>query len=245
MAKFKVLQEVIPGDGIFTLVTGLPEKGTVDPDTGKPYGTDDLRSWFREEILAWIRDNEKKIRGKKLRFFGGNLLVNGFVAGFATAKVGASAIQVSLPAAPGTPWQQVEWMTVVELGELPVVFEPGHVVRARVFGHEVSGLVIRAASLGGQFQLCTRENREQVWVAKNDIFAYEGVIPIREEDYYAEQPRYRRPRGEAAPQSGQMVRFQLFGREAEGRVTAVRPASFNAVHGSGQVASLVPVDNII
>ena len=233
LSRFDVLVGVDVTPETITIASKLP-------DQGAGYNTNDLRRWFKESLHEWLLANAAKVKGRTVRFSGPNTLPATLYAGIAVAKLGAASVQVSERGG--------GWLTVAAHNDpeapLPVVYEPGHVVRARAFGHEVSGLVIRAASLGGQFQICARENREQVWIGNADVLSYEGVIPPREENIYAEQPKYRRPRG-SAPNMGATVRFQLFGRNAEGRVTATRPNSFNAVHECGHVASLVPIDNII
>jgi hypothetical protein len=124
------------------------------------------------------------------------------------------------------------------------------VVRARVFGHELSGLIVRATSLGeegGKCQLCGRENREQVWVPRRDILAFERWLSASEAREFFEMPEYRRPFENPNLRNGEKIRFRVFGKEASGRVTAVRNASFNAVDedGSDHWASLVPLDNFI
>lgn len=131
---------------------------------------------------------------------------------------------------------------------LPVVYEPGQVVRAQVFGHEVSNLVICSFSLGEQFQLCGTDNREQVWVAKTDIVRFERRLSRYEESSFSEIPHFRKPFDDLGCRNGNHVRFVLFGKSCTGRITAIRPASCNIVSDTGngheQVAVLVPLDNV-
>ncbi len=216
-----------------------------NPDRGVGYDTNDLRKWFKEDFLHWLVENGETVKGKTLRLSGSAALANGIFFGFSVAKLGAERVQQSTM----TPGQ---WLTIAAHDDpeapLPVIYEPGQVVRARVFGHEVSNLVIRSYSLGDQFQLCGTDNREQVWVAKTDIVRFERRLSRREESSFHEIPRFRKPFDDLCLRNGNSVRFILFGQSCTGRITAIRPASCNivAVSGNGheQVAVLVPLDNV-
>lgn len=235
----------------FQVISGITaEYNTItvnvqNPDRGAGYDTNDLRKWFKEDLLRWLVENGETVKGKTLRLSGAAALPNGIFFGFAVAKLGAERVQQSTM----TPGQ---WLTIAAHDDpeapLPVVYEPGQVVRARVFGHEVSNLVIRSYSLGDQFQVCGTDNREQCWVAKTDIIRFERRLSRYEESSFSEIPHFRRPFDDLGVRNGNHVRFILFGKSCTGRITALRPASCNIVAESGngheQVAVLVPLDNV-
>lgn len=238
LPKFEVLKGVAVNGSIITVETQLPDRGL-------GYSMEDLRKWFKQNLHLWLLEHAEEVRGKTVRFSGPNTLPAALYGGIAVAKLGAERVQISTP-------NPNEWLTVAAHDDreapVPVVYEPGHVVRARVFGREVSNLVIRSYSLGDQFQLCGMENREQVWVAKRDILRFERRLSRYEERNFSEIPKYRKPFDDLGLKNGQRVRFTLFGCESTGRISALRPASCNIVAESGegteQVAVLVPLENI-
>lgn len=237
LPRFKVLVGVEVNGSTITVTSKLPDRGA-------GYNMDQLRRWFKEDFHCWLLENSGRVKGKAVRFSGPNTLPGSLYSGISVAKLGAERVQVSTPV-PG------EWLTVAAHDDpeapLPVVYEPGHIVRARVFGEEIPGLVVIANGIGGTFQLTGEENAERVWVSRKDILGYEGSISLSREELFAEQPRYRY-RGDTPVHSGQTARFRLFGRTVSGRVTALRAASFNALYergGANQTAALVPFGNVI
>lgn len=236
LPKFDVLKGVAVNGSIITVETQLPDRGL-------GYGMEDLRKWFKQGLYAWLLEHADEVRGKTVRFSGPNTLPAALYGGIAVAKLGAERVQISTP-------NPNEWLTVAAHDDreapVPVVYEPGHMVRARCFGKEVWNLIIRAVALGDQFQLCSEKNREQCWVRKQDLVRFERMLRPYEEGRFSEIPRYRRPFDDLGVRNNQRVRFALFGHEVEGRVTATREASCNIIaeDGSGHTAVLVPLDNV-
>lgn len=237
LPRFKVLTGVEVSEGTITVKSVLPDRGA-------GYDLNQIRRWFKEDFHRWLVENGSAVKGKTVRFSGPNTVPGSLYAGIAVAKLGAERVQVSSQTSG-------EWIPVASHDDpeaaLPVVYEPGHIVRARVFGEEVSGLVVIANGIGGTFQLTGQENAERVWVSRKDILGYEGIISSSRESFFAEQPRYRH-RGDCPVHSGQTARFRLFGRTVSGRVTALRAASFNALYERGstnQTAALVPFGNVL
>ena len=212
----------------FAVLTGVEVVGntitinTALPDRGLGYNTDDLRKWFKEDLLRWALEHGGEVRGKVVRLNGPTTVPAAVFAGVLVNELYAERIEQST-IKPG------EWLIIAAHNDreapLPVRYKPGHVVRAQVFGHEVPNLVIRGYSLGDQFQLCGMDNREQVWVAKADILAFQRRLARYEESKFNEIPRFRKPFEDLGLRNGQRVRFMLFGNSCTGRVSAIRPAS--------------------
>lgn len=210
-----------------------------------------IQATFWEQMDHWVSEHGSEVAGKAVYFDGAILAATmGTAAGGLFYELRATEVFIRDTGQkdPNNPDKKF-WTRVLNKNRRPWSIRQGQVVTARVFGHEVSGLVVRAASLGangGQYQLCAMQNQEQVWVGRGDVLRFERWLSLREEAGFFEIPRYHRPFNDPGARNGSRVRFFVFGKSCTGRVTAIRPASCNIVaeDQSGQVAVLVPLDNI-
>lgn len=107
----------------FDVVSGITVEGNTitvnvqNPDRGAGYDTNDLRRWFKEDLLRWLVENGETVKGKTLRMNGAAALANGLFFGFAVAKLGAERVQQSTM----TPGQ---WLTIAAHDDPDGHFDP-------------------------------------------------------------------------------------------------------------------------
>lgn len=240
----EILKSVQVDGNSITFVTTLPPRELALTQA-------EIQDTFWKQMDSWVGEHGPEVAGKSVYFDGAILAATmGTVAGGLFYELRASEVFIRDTGQKDSNNPDKKfWTRVLNKSRRPWSIRQGQVVTACVFGHEVSGLVVRAASLGadgGQYQLCGRDNREQAWVARRDIQRFERWLSSYEEQDFNEIPRYRRPFDDLAVRNGSRVRFILFGQSCTGRVSALRPASCNVVaeDESGQVAVLVPLDNV-
>lgn len=244
VTTIEILKSVQADGNSITFLTTLPPRELA-------LTQEQIQDTFWRQMDAWVGEHGAEVAGKSVYFDGAILAATmGTVAGGLFYELRASEVFIRDTGQkdPNYPDKKF-WTRVLNKNRRPWSIRQGQVVSARVFGHEVSGLVVRAASLGadgGQYQLCGRDNREQVWVARRDVLRFERWLSLYEERDFAEIPHYRRPFDDLAVRNGSRVRFILFGKSCTGRVSALRPASCNIVaeDESRQVAVLVALDNV-
>lgn len=155
--KPKIIQEVIWGEKQITIKTDLPPAG---------YTMVQLASFFKQELADLLRKHRDRFRGKVVYFSGRMGLAMGITAGFMLKTSGATDIDIEVPqdravfrcAGHNDPDAPV-----------PLVYEVGMVVVARIYGHEVEVAII-SASVGGRFQV--ERDRQRTWVGAKDIVRF-------------------------------------------------------------------------
>lgn len=155
MAEIKIIQEVTVEDGRLVIKTDLPQAG---------HTMSELADAFKVELAgalaAW------GARGRTVGFDGRLGVPMALAAGFICKNAGAMNVDVMVPA-------EARFYRVAghddPTAPAPLRYEPGMVVKARLFGHEVEVLVI-SVSLGNRLQV--EKNKQRAWIDEGDVIKF-------------------------------------------------------------------------
>lgn len=147
---------------VLTISTDLPERGA-------GVSTEEIARVFKSEVMDLIARYRDRLRGASVRLSGRNILANGAFAGFAFAKAGAHRIEQEQ--------QGGEWVTVAAHDDpdapIPITWEPGMVVRARLFGHEAEVVIIGVGTgYRGSRRVQVKAGRQSAWMDEDDVLEF-------------------------------------------------------------------------
>jgi len=160
--ELKIIQSTNFHDNTLTIVTALPERGLGIP-------TPEIVRVFKAEVMELITRYRDRLRGATVRLSGPNVVANAVFAGFAFAKAGAHRIEQEQ--------QGGVWVTVAAHDDpdapVPITWEPGMVVRARLFGHEAKVRIIGVGTgYRGRRRVQVKSGRQSAWIDEDDVLEF-------------------------------------------------------------------------
>lgn len=145
-----------------TIRTALPDRGLGVP-------TDAIVRAFKAEVLDLIRRYGDDLRGATVRLSGPNVVANAAFAGFAFGKVGAHRIEQEQ--------QGGVWVLVAAHDDpdapVPLAWEPGMWVKARLFGHVAEVKIIGIGTgYRGRRRVQVKANGQSAWIDAEDVLEF-------------------------------------------------------------------------
>jgi|GEM_PF-6329352 len=143
--------------------TDLPERGL-----GIPAET--IARTFKREVLEIIKELGPQLRGATVRLCGPNILANAVFAGFAFGKAGAHRIEQEQ--------QGGIFVTIAAHDDpeapVPIIYEPGMIVEARLFGHEAEVEIISVGlgRDGRSRRLQVKGGHQTAWIDEADVIKF-------------------------------------------------------------------------